>query len=73
MKVMLTVYYDEQEEEFTRVDYEPDWLQANPFLRDNTLHDVVSVLQPLQVIVHKQAVAEMRAGRVEWIRLRGKS
>ena len=53
--------------------YEPEWLQANPFLRDDTLHDVVSALQPLQVIVRKQAVAAMRAGRVEWIRLRGKS
>ena len=73
MKVMLTVYYDEQEEECIRVDYEPDWLQANPFLRDNALQDVISALKPLQVIVHKQAVAEMRAGRVEWMRLRGKS
>ncbi|CAB4147230.1 hypothetical protein UFOVP1017_19 [uncultured Caudovirales phage] len=72
MKVMLTVYYDEQEEEFTRVVYEPEWLQANPFLRDNTLHDVISALKPLQVIVHKQAVEEMRAARVKWNALRGK-
>lgn len=44
MKVMLTVYYDEQEEDTTRVVYDPAWLQTNVFLQAATLGDAVEVV-----------------------------
>ena len=63
MKVMLTVYYDEQEEEFTRVVYDPEWLQANPFLRDNTLHDALTSLQTHKYVANAEAEAAMKMPR----------
>ena len=44
MKVMLTVYYDGQDEETTRVVYDPAWLQTNVFLQAATLGDAVEVV-----------------------------
>ena len=55
MKVMLTVYYDEQDEETTRVVYDPAWLQTNVFLQAATLGDAVEVVGAAGLIAESAA------------------
>jgi hypothetical protein len=55
MKVMLTVYYDEQDEETTRVVYDPAWLQTNVFLQAATLGDAVEVVGAAWLIAESAA------------------
>jgi hypothetical protein len=55
MKVMLTVYYDEQDDETTRVVYDPEWLQANVFLQAATLGDAVEVVGAAWLIAESAA------------------
>ena len=55
MKVMLTVYYDGQDEETTRVVYDPAWLQTNVFLQAATLGDAVEVVGAAWLIAESAA------------------
>ena len=55
MKVMLTVYDDEQDEETTRVVYDPAWLQTNVFLQAATLGDAVEVVGAAWLIAESAA------------------
>jgi hypothetical protein len=55
MKVMLTMYYDEQGDETTRVVYDHEWLQANVFLQAVTLGDALDVVGAAWLIAERAA------------------
>jgi hypothetical protein len=64
MKVMLTMYYDEQNSETTRVVYDPAWLEANIFLQAATLGDALDVVGAAWLIAERAAVeAEQIPGK----------
>ena len=62
MKVMLTVYYDEQDKETTRVVYDPEWLQTNEFLQVNTLSDAAQVISTAWLVACRNLYAERSSG-----------